>query len=80
MSPTVAKYSTLQESRNELSPDKHKDTGPKIDVEREMAAANAYNSSGYKGYFPSSYSTNDRHSLLSPSVKVSDARDKVTMI
>ena len=78
MSPMVAKYSTLQESRNELSPGKHKDTGPTIDVEREMAAANAYNSSGYKGYFPSSsYSTNGRHSLLSPSVKVSDARDKV---
>ena len=78
MSPTVAKYSNLKESSNELASEKQKETGPTIDVEREMAAANAYSSSGYKGYFPSSsYSTNGRHSLLSPSVKVSDARDKV---
>ena len=71
MSPTVAKYSSLKDSRND---------GPTIDVEREMAAANAYSSSGYKGYFPSSssYSTHSgRQSLMSPSVKVSDARDKV---
>ena len=73
MSPTIAKYSNMKESRNEPATD----TGPTIDVEREMAAANAYNSSGYRGYFPSSYSTNSRHSLMSPSVKVSDARDKV---
>ena len=77
MSPTVAKYSGLKGSRNDVS----SSSGPTIDVEREMAAANAYSSSSYKGYFPSSsssYSTHSgRQSLVSPSVKVSDARDKV---
>ena len=77
MSPTVAKYSSLKDSRTDVS----SAGGPTIDVEREMAAANAYSSSGYKGYFPSSspYSTHSgrQSSLMSPSVKVSDARDKV---
>jgi len=77
MSPTIAKYANLKESLDETAPDKHKDTGPTIDVEKEMAAANAFSSSGHKGYFTSPYSANGRHSHLSPSVKVSDARDKM---
>ena len=79
MSPTIAKYSSLKESAKESVRDRSKeDASPKIDVEREMAAANAYSSSGYKGYFPSPYSVTGRQSVLSPSAKVSDARDKVS--
>ena len=78
MSPTIAKYSSLKESAKESVSERSKeDAAPKIDVEREMAAANAYSSSGYKGYFPSPYSVTGRQSVLSPSAKVSDARDKV---
>ena len=78
MSPTVAKYSSLKDSRTDVSSSAG---GPTIDVEREMAAANAYSSSGYKGYYPSTspYSTHSgrQSSLMSPSVKVNDSRDKV---